>query len=235
MRTPKSKKIRTVLVPSLQDISHTDLSTDGLCFFAERLIKKHYLSPAESEESVFSLLRQLFEENVELYLTVIFRSKLDVIGAEHLEQLKAITRGVFRAAVYGNISIMYNADKHDAFGEFINKIFCELESDKREFNGYIKKGVLISTPADILVCNKRGIDFLCIDLDKMIPYLLCNERSRDNTRKIYMHGRFDALCTTLAEYFSDIKLPVRIMCSTASDSFITTLAATLDAEEIITG
>ena len=195
--------------------------------------KKHYLSPAEAEEAVFSFLRPLFEEKVELYLTVIFKEKPDMISAEHSERLKAITRGIFRAAVYGNISIVYNADQHEAFSEFINKIFCELESDKREFNGYIKKGVIISTPSDILVSNKRGIDFLCIDLDKIIPHLLCCSKAQDNTRKIYMHGKFDTLCATLAEYFSDVKQPVRIMCSTTSDSFISTLASTLDAEEII--
>ena len=235
MRTNESKKTRTKLVHSLQDIDHTGISADGLCFFAEELTKKQYLSPAEVEESVFSLLRQLFEEKVELCLTVIFQADPDLISADHSERLKAITRGIFRAAVYGSVSIMYNANHNKAFGEFINKIFCELESDKREFNGYIKKGVLISAPSDILDVNKRGIDFLCIDLDKMIPHLICNGKSRDNTRKIYIHGKFDTLCTTLAEYFSDVKQPIRIMSSTASDSFISTLASTLDAEEIITG
>jgi hypothetical protein len=234
MRTNESKKTKTKLVHSLQDIDHTGISAEGLCFFAEELTKKQYLSPAEVEESVFSLLRQLFEEKVELCLTVIFQAVPDLISADHSERLKAITRGIFRAAVYGSISIIYNANHNKAFGEFINKIFCELESDKREFNGYIKKGVLISAPSDILDVNKRGIDFLCIDLDKMIPHLICNGKT-NSAHKIYINGKFDTLCTTLAEYFSDVKQPIRIMSSTASDSFISTLASTLDAEEIITG
>ena len=238
MRTSENKKIRTAAIISPQDTNKLKISTDAVCFLADDLCHTCSLSPAEIEESVFATLRQLLEDNTELLINIIFQAKIDTIGTEHLERLKAITRGVFRAAVYGNISIMcdgtQNGYKYEAFGDFINKIFCELESDKREFNGYIKKGIIIGTPADILADDFRGVDFLCINLDKMLPHLLCNGYMNDTSQKVYFHGKFGSLCTTLSEYFSEIKLPIRIMTSDlSSNNFIFTLAKSLDAEEII--
>lgn len=84
---------------------------------------------------------------------------------------RAMLCGVFRASVYGRLSVMIRGcvTLTDLFRvkQEIVRAFCDLERDGREFNGYIARGVLIESP--ILLFSSQiadGMDFICLDSEK---------------------------------------------------------------------
>lgn len=85
-------------------------------------------------------------------------------------------RSIFRAAVYGRFSLLLeNFLQGRDFEEClacIHRIFCELESEGREFNGYIPKGILLDRP--IQLSPRFGscrADLTCVDAERMLTAL----------------------------------------------------------------
>lgn len=84
---------------------------------------------------------------------------------------RAMLCGIFRASVYGRISVMIRGcvtlpDLFRVRREIV-RAFCDLERDGREFNGYIARGVLIESP--ILLFSSQtveGMDFVCLDSEE---------------------------------------------------------------------
>ena len=88
------------------------------------------------------------------------------------ERLRAALRGVFRAAVYGNFSVMVEGCLTEEDARTVRRAhqhaFCELASEGREFNGYIPKGLLIENllyPISSSTCE--GWDFFCLDAKRL--------------------------------------------------------------------
>ena len=80
---------------------------------------------------------------------------------------------LFCAALYGDLSVMIkdfftDADISYAFS-LMHSVFCRLQQEGREFNGYVKKGLLISSPAFLLRRAKlHHPDFICFELDTLL-------------------------------------------------------------------
>jgi hypothetical protein len=100
---------------------------------------------------------------------------------------------LFRAAVYGDMSLFIggicsqNEVRH-AF-ELLHGCFCRLLEDGREFNGYIAKGILISSPVLLLdALSLPRCDLLCLDFSLLSARLTGAEdresllRSREELR-----------------------------------------------------
>ena len=100
---------------------------------------------------------------------------------------------LFRAAVYGDMSLFIggicsqNEARH-AF-ELLHGCFCRLLEDGREFNGYIAKGILISSPVLLLdALSLPRCDLLCLDFSLLSARLTGAEdresllRSREELR-----------------------------------------------------
>ena len=91
---------------------------------------------------------------------------------EELVIFRSMLCGVFRAAVYGCVSVMVcgcvtRTDLVRVRQEFA-RAFCDLERDGREFNGYIARGLLIESPVLLLSSQiAEGMDFLCFDAQKL--------------------------------------------------------------------
>lgn len=92
---------------------------------------------------------------------------------EPSESFRMQIRSIFRAAVYGRFSLLLEGfltekDWNDGL-ECIHRIFCELESEGREFNGYIPKGMLAARPIQLSPCfGKCRSDFVCLDAERML-------------------------------------------------------------------
>ena len=135
----------------------------------------------ETEESVYERIRDIAEGRTGLPLTVSV--PFDRAAPDN-PIFRARIRGLFRGAVWGNFSlllggILTEADLRIAL-EVIHRLFCELESEGREFNGYIPKGILLDTPL-LLTADQAldGIDLLCFDLCRLTA--LMTGGVRDNT------------------------------------------------------
>ena len=167
-----------------------------IVFSSSAFLSEASPSPIETEENIFELLRDIAELFPELHAVVIIKNPEVSTDSEEYEFVKAHIRALFRAAVYGNFSLLCESartrSEYDRFTGTINKVFCELESEKREFNGYIQKGILISSPLSVFCVTDCAADFFCIDLDKLIP-LMAGETEPPSTILCEAAGSFSQI------------------------------------------
>ena len=128
------------------------------------------------EESLFEAYRDVAERAFGVPITVI--AEYDVFFAERI-------RAILRSAVYGRFSllirgILCETDLKKALFE-INRVFCELETDGREFNGYIRRGICIDSPMLLRQSiHTDGTDLCVIDAERLIS-LMTNNSERVDT------------------------------------------------------
>lgn len=100
------------------------------------------------------------------------------------EQTREQIRALLRGAVYGRFSLLLRGilspDGLRLGLEEVHRAFCELESEGRECNGYLPRGILIDTPMS-LVCelSPMGLDLIALDLPRLLPLLTGSNRSMD--------------------------------------------------------
>lgn len=87
---------------------------------------------------------------------------------------------VMRSAVWGDLSVLLCGILTEAeLTHFLQKFchaFCELETDRREFNGYICRGLCIDSPYLLSVADRLyGMDFFVFDAEALVS-LYCGER-----------------------------------------------------------
>ena len=126
-----------------------------------------------SEEQLYEAYRDVAELAVGRSVTVI--ADTDKYASDRL-------RAIMRGAVFGNISLAFRgilteAELRRALERFC-KSFCELETEGREFNGYIKRGLIIDTPYLLQIAPQLcGVDFFIYDTDRLVR-LLSGERKK---------------------------------------------------------
>ena len=140
----KERSGKSVLVRGIESVSHTEL---------------------------FDALADIAEEFCGLPITIGI--DLSAAGDGFDERIEAI----FRSAVYGNFSLMLEnyRSESDIFlaRDRLSGVFCALESEGREFNGYLRKGLLLSAPIWLMQNIAHGkADFICFDFDRLTAALL---------------------------------------------------------------
>ena len=132
-----------------------------------------------SEDELYDRYRDVAEGMPGLPITAVLElSQRDDI-------LHAQLRALFRSAVYGSFSCLIQGILTDSdrrrFLACAHRCFCDLEAEGREFNGYIKKGLLLDTPLlrKSSVCAD-GLDFLCVDAGKLTDSLTGGRERTDN-------------------------------------------------------
>jgi len=83
---------------------------------------------------------------------------------------------LYRAALYGSFAISlsgFDCECELAHAmQLLHKVFCMLESEGREFNAYLPRGIMISSPLWLMrTCPVTNPDFLIFDLDAILPSL----------------------------------------------------------------
>ncbi len=83
---------------------------------------------------------------------------------------------LFRAALYGSFALAVSdftcEEELSRALRLLHKAFCVLEAEGREFNGYIPRGLVFSSPLWLsLPCPVTNPDFIIFDLDKLLPSL----------------------------------------------------------------
>ena len=128
------------------------------------------------EETLFEAYRDMAERAFGVPITVI--AEYDVFFAERI-------RAILRGAVYGRFSLLIRGilcekDLKNALFE-INRVFCELETDGREFNGYIQRGICIDSPMLLRQnVSTDGIDLCVIDADRLISLMTNNSERTES-------------------------------------------------------
>lgn len=124
---------------------------------------------------------ELFEEALLLWErlspdSVIIDVKIPSEGEGDVRLFSERVEQIFCAALYGSFSISFSGfycddELSSALGLF-HKAFCLLEAEGREFNGYIPRGITISSPMWLFRSSPvTNPDFLIFDLDLLLPSL----------------------------------------------------------------
>lgn len=98
-------------------------------------------------------------------------------GAERDERIFSdLVEELYRAALYGSFAISlsgFNCEEELAHAmRILHKTFCMLESEGREFNAYLPRGIMISAPIWLMRASPvTNPDFLIFDLDLLLPSL----------------------------------------------------------------
>ena len=129
---------------------------------------------AQSQGELFDLLTELAESPHALPLSVELKvPKTELERERFIECIEAI----FRAAIYGSFSLLLSdftctSDVSSALA-CMHEVFCLLEDEGREFNGYIKKGLVIDSPLWLMRPSPmKKPDILCFDLDRLLSQLI---------------------------------------------------------------
>lgn len=113
------------------------------------------------------------------------------ISLEKDDLFKTQLRAILRASAFGNISIMLpmitSIDEVQAVKIAIEKAKDELRSEKTLFDESIRLGVMIETPAAVMISGElaREVDFFSIGTNDLSQFTMAADRQNDKIVRYY--------------------------------------------------
>lgn len=118
------------------------------------------------EESAYEYLCEIADKHTGIKLVA------SIPFGENTEVFSSRVKALYRAGVWGRFSLLCTGIKTPERAldciSLIHSAFCLLDSENREFNGFIPKGICIDTPILLLDPPRaRSLDFFCLDVSSL--------------------------------------------------------------------
>ncbi len=113
------------------------------------------------------------------------------VSLKYRNIFKTQLRAILRAASFGNIKIMFpmvaDVTEFRAARAVISECISELENENAVFNGDIEVGVMVETPAAVMISDilTEECDFISIGTNDLTQYTLCADRINENVSEYY--------------------------------------------------
>lgn len=107
------------------------------------------------------------------------------------EIFKTQLRALYRAAVFGNISIMFpmiiSVDEVRKIKEIIAEVKEELKSEGVPYKDKVELGIMIETPASVMVSRElaKEVDFFSVGTNDLTQYTLAIDRQNSKLDEFY--------------------------------------------------
>ncbi|SFB36647.1 phosphotransferase system, enzyme I, PtsI [Cohnella sp. OV330] len=138
---------------------------------------------------------------------------------------KTQLRAILRAAVFGNIRIMYpliaSVDEVRAANALLAEAQRELEAEGLPFRGGLPTGAMIEVPAAVMIADllAKEVSFLSIGTNDLIQFTLAVDRMNDQINHLYepYHPAVLRMLRTVAESAARNGVPVSVCGEMAGD------------------
>ncbi len=146
---------------------------------------------------------------------------------------KTQLRALFRASLFGNLSIMFpmiiSVEEIDHINKIINEVKNELKEENIPFSENVETGIMIETPAAAVICDMLApkVDFFSVGTNDLTQYTLAIDRQNPKLEAFYnphhesvlrliefasksahKHGKWIGICGELA---ADLSLTERFL------------------------
>ena len=123
-----------------------------------------------SEDTAYEYFCDIADKLIGYPITAV--ASFDSEPRERTALFRSRIRAIYRASVWGQFSLLCTGistpAELDECLRILREIFCELESEGREFNGFIEKGICIDTPMMLYKFPQHShSDLLCFDPERL--------------------------------------------------------------------
>lgn len=116
------------------------------------------------------------------------------ICLDKIEIFKTQLRALYRSSVYGNLSIMFpmivSVKEILKVKEIIEQVKKELDDDKITYSKSVEIGVMIETPASVMISDKlaQQVDFFSVGTNDLTQYTMAADRMNANLANLFDSG-----------------------------------------------
>ena len=153
---------------------------------------------------------------------------------------KTQLRALYRASVYGNLSVMFpmitSKEEVEHALSIAQEVRSELTAEGKEIRDDVKLGIMIETPAAALISDELAplVDFFSIGTNDLVQYTLAADRQNERIASVYnpMHPAVLKLIKMTCDNAHRADIWVGICGEMAADSEITHTLIKLGADEL---